>query len=166
MQHSSKKVSARLLRSSHAKVAHERSPVSHMNEPSLIPSLCSVLHWESADRWGEAHSSANPAEVGSLGWQYRGVGARTDSKEIVTGDEVIGGDWMLEFKSNHGNALHSSRLCRWPQSLGICALWKQSSGRRWGVGGSYLLTGFEVVKTKMEARLWRTNNESNWLGSW
>lgn len=37
-QHSSKKVSARLLRSFHTRVAHWRSPASHANEPSLTAS--------------------------------------------------------------------------------------------------------------------------------
>lgn len=42
MQHSSKKVSARLLKRPHAEAARERSPASQANGSPLTPSLCSL----------------------------------------------------------------------------------------------------------------------------
>lgn len=60
-QHSSKKVSARLLRSFHTRVAHWRSPASQANEPSLTASPCSVSAWE------KPALSANPVGTGFLG---------------------------------------------------------------------------------------------------
>lgn len=72
----------------------------------------------------------------SLGWQSRTVGAKTDSEGKKWSSEVNlqGGDWMLEFKFNHSNALHNSRLCPSLRSLGFVHLLKQSSGR-WGGRG-------------------------------